>query len=97
MGGCHRIKGNHGPHNCNYPGLLISYKSGIKTARNGGVGCAFDDGTSVREERDLIRLAPELQDKIIVLYGPVGLKPCAHLSEVHRPASLMDLDGVPPT
>src|SRR5262249_28896777 len=75
------------------PGL-VAHESGVQTSCHGGVRGALDDGPAVGEQRDLVRLAPELQDKVVMLDGAVGLEAPAHLRKIHRPVLLVDLHRV---
>src|SRR5207244_464596 len=49
---------------------------------------------TVGKERDFVRLVPELQHKIIVADGPMGLQALSHFSEAERTLALVNLDGV---
>ena len=75
---------------------LASDIAGIETARDGGVGGAFDDGATVGEQGHLIGVVPEFQDESVVADGAVGLEAAVHLGEVDGALALMDLHGIPP-
>src|SRR6266496_1394530 len=73
---------------------LASHKSRVQAACHCRIGCALDDGAAVREERHLVRVAPEFQDEVIVPDHAVGLKAAVHLGEVDGALPLMDLHGI---
>ena len=52
-----------------------AYKTGVEAAGYGGVSGSFDDGAAVGKQRHLVGVSPELEDKVIVAHGPVGLEP----------------------
>src|SRR5271165_5384572 len=58
-----------------------SHKPRIQAARNSGVGCAFDDGPAVGEQRHLIGLAPELEHEFVVPHYAVCFQPLLHLKK----------------
>src|ERR1700683_289557 len=67
----------------------------IQTTRYAGVGCSFNDGPPVGEQRHLIRLAPELQDEFIVPHQTVSFQPLLHLGEIDWPRAFVNLPRVP--
>ena len=73
---------------------LCTDKSGIQTACDGSIGCAFDDGAAVRKERQFVGLAPEFQHKVVVPDLSVRLQAERHFAEVHRALSLVNLDRI---
>src|SRR3954468_18268415 len=78
------------------PGLRLGTdEAGVEAAGHGGVGGAFDDGSSVGGQRQFVRLAEELQDKVVVAPLAVRREPRLHLAEIYRAAALVDLHGVP--
>ena len=68
--------------------------SGVKNAGDGGIRSAFDDGAAVRKESHLVSVAPELEDKIIVLHAAVWLESRGHFAERDGTMSLMNLHGI---
>src|SRR6202521_5724294 len=74
-----------------------AYISRIQTARHSRVGRPLDDRPAVGKQRHFVRLAPELQHKLVVADVAVRLKAVAQFYKVHRSLPLMDLHGVPAT
>lgn len=73
---------------------LTSHIPRVQTSRHGGVAGAFDDGPPVRKQSHLIRLRPELQNKIIVPHCAVRLQALAHLGEIDGAMAFMNLHRV---
>ena len=74
---------------------LASHITRIQTAGDGRVGGSFDDGPAVREERHLVGVVPEFQDKVVVAHNAVRAEAVIHFGEVDGPLPFMDLDRIP--
>lgn len=71
------------------------YVSRIKAARYTDVLGAFYDGPTIREHCQLIRIGEEAQCELISPDDPERLELSTQSHQIHRPRSLMDLNGVP--
>src|ERR1700685_4826134 len=61
----------------------------IQTPRNCRIGRAFDDGAAVGKNCHFIRLAAELQHKLVVPHRALGGEPVFHFGESNRAPALM--------
>src|SRR5262245_48127719 len=73
-----------------------SHEPCVQAAGYGRVVRALDDGPAVGKERHLVRIAPELEHKSVMLHRAVGDQPGGHLGKVYRTRALMDLHRVSP-
>jgi hypothetical protein len=64
---------------------------GVQTSRHGSVGCSLDNGAAVGKQCDLVRLARELKDKVVVADNPVGLQAQRDFRKIYRPFPLVNL------
>lgn len=92
MLGC-SLRSPGGPIGPSPPGLA-AYETGVQAAGYGGISGTFDDGAAIREQRHLVGIAPELEDKVIMAHRAVGLQPSIHLGEVDGTLPLMNLHGI---
>src|SRR4051812_19014871 len=74
---------------------LISHETRIKTARNGRVSGALDDGPTIGKKGDLIIAGPEFQDKVRMPHLAVRMQRAAQRREIHRALLFMNLNRVP--
>src|SRR5579863_267404 len=74
--------------------FLTPYIARVEAAGYGGVGSALDDGPAVGEDRHLIPIGQELQHKIVVADGAVGLKEAIEFGEINGTLALVNLHRI---
>jgi hypothetical protein len=72
----------------------VSDVTGVEATGDGGVGGAFDDGTSVGEQSHFVRLFPELQQEVGMTDAAMRLKTLAQGVEINWAIMLVNLDGI---
>src|SRR5260370_9533404 len=75
---------------------LTAHVPRIQTARDSRVGRSLDDRPAVGKQRHFIRLAPELQHKLVMPALALRPKAGAQLHKVAPPPPLPQLHRVPP-
>src|SRR6185369_7942028 len=66
----------------------------VKAPRDSGISSSFYNGSPVREQGHLIRIAPELQHEIVVPNRPVRMQPLADITKIYGAVSFVNLNRI---
>ena len=66
----------------------------VQAPRDSGISSAFNNGSPVREQGHLIRIAPELQHEIVVPNRPVRMQPLADITKIYGAVSFVNLNRI---
>jgi hypothetical protein len=66
----------------------------VQAPRDSGISSSFNNGSPVREQGHLIRIAPELQHEIVVPNRPVRMQPLADITKIYGAVSFVNLNRI---